>query len=124
MCLDKLDPKPQAKGNYGYKLFTTERGELTSIFTEYKYPVGRWMEDEKPAEPLPYQGQNQYPTGFHVFASLQGLGRWINNKPAPKDRIRRVLIDDVVATGRQDGVKVIVARKIKIGRKEYNPVAI
>ena len=121
MCLDRLDPKvrPRKVGGkiYAWKAFCRFSGGRLYFLCQPDIGVpergltkGRWMceSDYRPPveESLRANEGGGYPMGFHAYANGNDA-RW--RGPA-----FRVELRNIVATGWQDGRKVVVAKRMKI----------
>ncbi len=114
MCLDTIDKEIKKTKGFGWKVFEERARGLHPAFFDLPYSkpfkVNVWVTETRNTLRI-----NGYDAGFHVFekeADANLYLRW-------RFRIvtRKVKYDNVVATGKQSGLKVIVARKIFIEDK-------
>lgn len=103
MCLDTIDKTITVESGTGYKRFgRDDYNHLRAEFRSTRFPIGKWLEDKK-KKPISGPAGMQYPTGFHIYLA----------RPGPLTGItRKVLFDNVVAQGKQDGKRVVVAKRI------------
>jgi len=115
MCLGTVDEKTR-KVSKGYKVYR----KVGRLFSSISYPEysrrlrkNRWIEDSQNTKIVGWQVL--YQCGFHIFTNkkqakrLCGLGKVICEvKVDPKS---------IVASGKQLGANIIVARRIKIVRE-------
>jgi hypothetical protein len=126
MCLDTIDQK---KGNFrqGYKvgvnLAPARNGFGTAVMSTI-LPMREWIKDSKPEterieaylrESLFHLGSSYRP-GFHLYQTLKEARQAILNMGNNNLSIARCKVRRITATGRQDGLRVIVAREIFIER--------
>lgn len=112
MCLDTVDSEIKVARKTGYKLvhhYSYEK-PMRSVCEGFKFPLNEWVTDDNDGNILT-EGGVRYPKGFHVYGSLKGAKR----SHLRSHEIRKCLIDEVVASGKEGRAVVIVARKIKIG---------
>ena len=111
MCLKTVDKETKKGNGVGYKVFDID--EWYHIFpqcqgdTRYKY--GIWCEDRNKEDIVLPEG-SYYKAGYHIYTTYKDaeqLSGW-------EETVRRVEYQDVVASGVQNGVSVIVARKMLI----------
>ena len=106
MCLETVDKKIKKGRGYGYKDFLTigdDLGPLTTHGKGSRFPEGVWITDTN-------EGKvgGRYPKGFHLFTSKRSKNMLITQAR------RKVYYEDVVASGKDSGNNVIVARKMYI----------
>lgn len=121
MCLNKLDEKARKRGGFGYKLLYRSLigGLETRIQEVVPLTIGRWKADPNASETrhtetfgaAPIQ---EYPTGFHIFPTLEDLKRWQSKLGWFSLKVFKVQFKEVVASGYQRDCRVIVARKVKV----------
>ncbi len=113
MCLVTLDKETQEGTGVGWKYFRSD----ASSHLEFAYYGGRvnyntWLKD-KAKGMIPKQcGGFSYHKGYHVYVNKEDAVF-----AAFGEQIRRVEYREVVASGRQDGRQVVVARQILIHKK-------
>ncbi len=106
MCLSTVDEETKKTKGYGWKRLVRNEDGTYSPCLKHKYLAfkpNKWIEDKNKGSLGGYQ------TGFHIEDTRQGARSWPWG-----DCIRKILYQDVRATGIQDGTKVIVARKMMI----------
>jgi len=113
MCLDIKDSKIDLVYNkkYGYKIF--QKSNTGSIVGQYflrYYKIGEW--NKAPKIKLKDYMRNLYEGGFHILHSLEDAKKW--KKCYNHLYIFKIEFRNVVATGKQRGLKIIVAREMKI----------
>ena len=110
MCLDYVNKEPVVAEGEGWKVVRSKNKGLYPPIYGGRYRTGRWVKDR--ARHLLYaeQSAKEYPAGFHIFARRLDAFGWKTRS----EQVRRVSFRQVVATGRQDRVDVIVAREIYI----------
>ncbi len=119
MCLATVDKKTKCKDGKGWKVFSFKDGiGPRAYILEYRkahaHPTNCWINDESPAvENIQIFGRGYYPIGFHVSTNKKDAQSLCNLVP-DEDRILCVYYRDVVASGRQHGGNVVVARQIYI----------
>lgn len=131
MCLDRvydaydLFQKKIPRSGIGYKLFRVHGAKITSWNNgSYRYKPG-WNTD-KSSDFINYGESQAYSAGFHVFKDegdvIAFVSKWSPSLIRKKsdNRVLKIKYADVVAVGSQDGVTVIVAKKIFI----YTPLAL
>lgn len=112
MCLTKI---AKFKPRYvGYKVFLKNGDEYRPTIIESPVcKMGRWYSDkEDRLLKTEYDEtciREIYPTGFHVFETLDGAKIWLNTT---SEVIVKVRYKKVVAKGYQGRFKVVVAKKI------------
>jgi len=114
MCLDYLTEFPITK-NYGYKIFSTLNNKLDFLYQDSKTGVKkrRWLVASKGWLTADFQPKS-YKKGFHIYENLSDarmnmIGPFYS---AMQPILFRVVFKDVVAVGREDGMNVIVAKRI------------
>jgi len=116
MCLDTLDKKTRKRGGFGYKLLSKCDGEPHTFIQKFvALPIGKWVSDpSSETRYVEYSYPNQYyPTGFHIFSTLEDLKRWRGSSWYNLS-IFRVQFKEVIASGYQYKCRTIVARKVKV----------
>ena len=129
MCLDtvirKLKRPSRGKVQEGWKTFdfiTGKKGvkdlqfEFFPLEGKYKVPIGKWL--KATVNTVTYcvdkssGGYSTYASGFHIYTE----------KPAKIGRAVKVKYRGAQVFGRQDGLKVVVAREMYVPRKKdrYN----
>lgn len=111
MCLDRLDTFP-TKG-YGWKtLYEKPDGRLEGTCTDYAFPVNRWLDANEGKSVPTLHTNNDYHTtytaGFHAWTSRADARKYAWGV------VRKVKLKDVIVTGWQDGLRVIVAKKLLV----------
>lgn len=111
MCLDYVDPEIKKTKGYGWKVFRNKIDGLKSLYysKQTPYPIKKWITDRRKGNVFGHS----YPKGFHIYAIKPILIGWEREYRI----VCKVEFKDVVATGRQNRRKVIVARKIFIEDK-------
>ena len=123
MCLDitYANPKkkyPKGKTYIGYKIFsqninnTLSNVSANAIYTIFK--TNKWIPDINKYILYTDETSEKYMTGFHLYASKQAANEYAKLLYFALDEVWKVEFRDVVAVGKQNGRKVIVARKIKL----------
>jgi len=87
--------------------------------------LGWWCEDNIEEtlyadSPKWYNKHKQYRTGFHVFKTIRGARKFkaLHEYYFKVDvKIIKVAIDNITAVGKQDDIKVIVARNMRLIEK-------
>ena len=108
MCLDTVDKKTKT-ATEGFKTGMLRKAFITGTL-EKRLAVGEWIEDD--AVGRISGASRMYRKGFHVWKS-EGDAR---GEKWCMESLVKVEIDpkSIVASGRQHGANVIVARRIKI----------
>lgn len=117
MCLHQLDKKTRKLGGIGYKLLSTDNGvPRTYIQGVVALPIGEWVTDPSSENRwTEFRHPNkEYPTGFHIFLTLEDLERWRGKMGWRNLTVFRVQFKDVVASGYQHRCRTIVARRVKV----------
>lgn len=121
MCLNKLDEKARKRGGFGFKLlYRRLAGELeTHIQGVVPLTIREWKADPKApgtihTETFGRGPVQEYPTGFHIFSTLEDLKNWQGKMGWRGLSVFKVQFKDVVASGFQQKCRVIVARKVKV----------
>jgi hypothetical protein len=124
MCLTRLE-KVEHKG-YGWKIFTKYKGK-DNLFKYLQgsleeYPINKWIDES--SYKLTYKVTDyteeggRYRLGFHIFRFRKDVRRYKKLSFYKNIVIRKVMFDEVVATGVQRFTnlecKVIVAKKMYI----------
>ena len=116
MCLDKLQEFP-VKRKYGWKIFSTKEGLRSPFFRRTRYRINKWFDSRECSRgrEVLVDFNHTYRVGFHIYVR-RGDAR---TKPAwelwPRTYcLKKVEFKEVLATGVEDGGKVIVARWMKI----------
>ena len=118
MCLETVDKKTRKNVTYGYKVFEeTSKGLLPYIRTYSRtkpYPINKWIRDRNPASrKINYSSGRSYSAGFHVFTSLRSAKRERAFEGFPYC-VRKVLVKNIVASGKQYGDNICIAREMLI----------
>lgn len=107
MCLDTVDKEIKKTKESGWKVFKKGPRGLISLFFEGRvFPIKKWITDRRKGN----VDSDEYQKGFHIYATKHAAKRFCFRGCV----MRKVEFKDVVATGTQIGLKVIVARKMKI----------
>ncbi len=107
MCLDTVDKEIKKTKGFGWKRLVRNISGTYSPCCKHgflTFKPNEWVED------ICDYTLGMYTTGFHIEDTRQGARAWFRIGNC----VRKVLYQDVVATGIQDGTKVIVARKMMI----------
>jgi len=126
MCLDSLN-KFKTNG-YGYKVIEEKslsdarkkvyikhslfKGSGYILYKKYRWNIDKSKQTIIITEPYELKEIGKYRTGFHLFVKKIDAEKWIKNYLL-KLLIKKVQYKDVVATGYQDGFKIVVVRKFK-----------
>lgn len=122
MCLDTIT-KSKQKWGYGYKIVNPGIPEgqafvhgITAISRRVPAKLGKVVEIREESTISFYKNNiyHPYPTGFHIFASLESLFRWRTANGWVHYPVVRVRWSKPVAFGKQSGYEVIVARRVTI----------
>ncbi len=109
MCLDTLEDFPVK--DCGWKVFIRCRDKLGGPFRNYVFPVNKWLDanNGKGNTVLSTNDEDKkYKAGFHIYASREAA------RESGYNVVKRVKFKEVIATGRQNGHKVIVAKKVLV----------
>ena len=127
MCLDKVDKEIKVKTRRGYKIFGGNTYYIQPLIQTagVPYPKDEWISDSRVMDisglsPVYIKGHYptvSYPAGFHIFLTMVSLERWRDIAGWHSCPVYRVEFDEVVASGTQEGARMVVARKMKIGRE-------
>lgn len=113
MCLDTVDKEVKKTKGYGWKVFRrNEDGGLTPCYYDRNktgFTLNEWIKDKARGRIIA-EGGGKYEKGFHIYDTRREA-RLSRHRGAS---IKKVLYDNVVATGVQCDDRVIVARKMKI----------
>jgi hypothetical protein len=118
MCLNTVDKvKNFPKSQIGYKIYYKDgyKYQCENYFfplslylgETYKDNNRKWIHSDKRTR---YKNFKKYYPGFHIYSSLRAA----KSQKCSVTHIVKVKYDNVVATGKQYGKKVIVARKITL----------
>jgi hypothetical protein len=134
MCLDSVD-YPTKKAAVAYKVFKrvfTKDGADPSVFKSLIYPdvasrklgsrithnyyeEGVWYKDVKNFTLLSWFDDKPYDTGFHCFKFESDAKRYAKSRLVYRRYvIKKVHLETIVASGRQDGAPVVVAKEMFI----------
>jgi len=119
MCLDTVDKEPRRKWGKGYKVVVSLGGKFKPRYFDHRqlhYPLGEWIE-QTDTYLIATSQFGAYPAGFHLFTRQEDAKDW-NKLHCTTHAINGVVLatqfKNVVATGKQNGFNVVVARKIKL----------
>ena len=118
MCLSivgKIYKPPSQKWTTAWKFFdVSSSGHLmfpfNSLRGDWIVPVGRWLKSTT--------GQNRaddesaYPNGFHVLTTRRDARAFAGRVNCHE--VVKVKIRSVVASGKQDGLKILIAREMLV----------
>ena len=118
MCLDKLADFEVPDPGVGWKLFSIEESKphISGFFT-WEYSVFyEWLNEKNfrnkaQAEKCLYtylEGNQPYPFGFHIYLDKEDILYTLNEVIFP------VRFRHIIATGYEDGKKVVVAKEMMI----------
>ena len=112
MCLGTLDKQVfSGKTRKGYKVVLCDKsGHICPCYHGSQFKVGVWMEDPN-TKPILLKDGKFYPTGFHIFLTQKDIKNYCL---IVRGTVREVEFDDVVASGKEGRVRVVVARKLFI----------
>jgi len=129
MCLSRIDGEETARFRKAGKEVAYKIGRvipasgglprrLAPPFYGLALEFGKWIKDKKtkrlplPAYPPRNQPGDSYKTGFHLYANYRDAV----SVTFPEESVVRCEFDAVVAVGWWGDKKVIVARKLKLGK--------
>ena len=116
MCLHNLD-KETKQVTEGWKIFTVIDNKLQGIIYNFKFKTNKWIEDPK-NNSIYYGYKNddemRYKTGFHFFINKEDAENDLTKFNNVYEKIYKIKVRNIVATGLQDEYKVGVAREIFI----------
>jgi hypothetical protein len=130
MCLDQLEALPKLKKEHGhyigwktYRGYDTKEKQLFPMWQGKCQVIGTWLNEkdyrsrmDRRKKFLKTEQTNQkYCFGFHLFLRPPVLV--VSFPPGIAYHIRKVYFDGVAATGLENGINVIVAKKMKILRQ-------
>jgi len=115
MCLDFVEQYDyvESEGLVGFKVGTVENGIFTSADMGYKCPINTWVTDHN-EERIESSFSGIYRSGFHIFACIEAAKLWCDLLGHRNKIIVQVRFRSVVASGRQFGAWVVVARELYI----------
>lgn len=116
MCLDVVD-KETRNFKHGWKIFTLENGKLYGQFYNTKeyfnsYPKHEWIEDVEVGYITSDISDVRYPRGFHFYKTRKEALSAVT--PELNEIIKKIKVDRIVASGKQDNNIIGVAKRIKI----------
>ena len=113
MCLSTVDTNPTVATGTAWKvLFQISDGSSVSALQLYPMPEEKWLLDPSVRRLLSDSG-NEYLTGFHLYKTRREARIFRN----VRERVARVSFRRVTATGKQNDLRVVVAREIYIHPK-------
>lgn len=121
MCLDKVDKVTRKGKGIGYKVFFVRDGKLYHWFNPVRsdnpnpLPIEEWIDDPNDGTLTIGKGK-EYRQGFHVFKELNNEIEKF--KSDLRDEVYKVKYKDVVASGMNERIKCVVARKMYIMKGE------
>lgn len=109
MCLTTVDKKTKyTKRVIGYKTMQMHSdGTLSACFFGGRRTIGKTYTDRK-RKPIQSDSGDEYPTGYHIYLDERDAS---GNRPIAKVKVR---FSEVVASGRQAYIRVVVARRMTI----------
>lgn len=129
MCLDAVHEKT-VRVTKGWKGFSVHDGDskelqVRSLVQGKKTPIplGVWVNEveyrvEAPrwygSEKLKADDCRFYPMGWHVSRTKSGLKLWVDKSPYSNDRIAKVEVRGIVASGLQDDYVFCISKEIRI----------
>jgi hypothetical protein len=123
MCLDIIT-KREGKNGYGYKIFyRNKNGKLYSecMGTSVERKYGTWLKSKGRRQTISTaKDLEKYCPGFHILTNKKAARRWLiesNDDGAGGFVIRKVRYNNVVAIGEQDKLRCVVAKEIKIEKR-------
>jgi hypothetical protein len=133
MCLSRLDRKT-LKPRVGWKLFRYQPrfGKThTTPICDTRLSSEKWnlnRSGKRLLQTIGYGNSKPYLSGYHVYAkradafriALEWGRAWCmtTQKNQPRVVVRKVELRRVVASGRQDGCSIIVARALRICKNQ------
>jgi hypothetical protein len=136
MCLDRVDAKTKKDVKYAYKVFDTLRGKryyplayegalwrtlwyisfelYWFLYTRFggTYDISHMYTSSK--RRIKAMDGTRYRSGFHCFVNETDAKAYSDVGCITETPIVKVAIEDIVASGEQDGLDVIVARKMRL----------
>jgi hypothetical protein len=117
VCLDTIDKKTRKKVRYGYKVFDIYYDKIEGThysfdgcsFGNKPYELNKWY---KSTDGLIYtEDDKDYETGFHIFTNKKDAKKWqsVNCRV-----IFKVELKNIVASGKQESLKCVVAKEMRI----------
>ena len=111
MCLDTVDREISVNEGVGYKAFHRNGEQLCGMYYGKNLVQGKWITDSNTI-----RIGKRYPAGYHIYLSK---GSAELNKILSNDIIvRKCWFKGVVATGSQYCEAIVVARQIKINKRD------
>ena len=118
MCLSKLSKTKLSKNDngIGYKVFERHGCTLRTPYLGVRVTLAKWQNSVQAN--ISSDRADSYLSGFHIFKTSDNIGaeNWLQ-ACGDYGQLWKVEYKDVIAHGTESGVKVIVAKRMKLIRQ-------
>jgi hypothetical protein len=120
MCLDRLEKFPVRKNKDGWVVaWKVFKSQTRTGYLPFLYATGRALAGRTYIAKIQHKMRNDdnpgYELGFHAYTTKRHA---LLRSPVWRGTcVYRVLLKDITATGYQDGLRVIVARKMIVPKE-------
>lgn len=132
MCLDSIK-KFKVNQDFGFVLFSRNGKRLIPLYRQETYrnkfgsefvPIDVWQHDKTKIDESKFiqtESGRYYPAGFHIYLNENDAHKDLQDDDCSTNlEVRIVSFKNIIATGYEQGWKVIVAKSRLVHRRNYN----